>query len=215
MTAARTRLVWCVTDDGKVQCKEIVEGCDPYVLAPGESWHQPMLTCTGPWTHSSNPTGWLGITTGTRIPAAWTTIVDWRTIATFTTAACITDGLATTDLGTLLHYARDTRIYHLIDARYLVNGTVVATHTNRAYPYSDERTEALSTEPLQYEWEHGGVDTQHLLNIPASASIGVQVRHRLREGAPQDTPWSRAYVGLRSQAALVTVPRTIVTGGQS
>jgi hypothetical protein len=182
-------------------------------VAPPAAEPLELEICEGPWAFASNPTGWLGITGGTRVPAAFTYVVEqFRTIATFVTPDCITDASISTDLGYALHYLRDARIYHLGEVRYLVNGTAVRTYTSRAYPYSDERTEADATEPQQYEWKHVGVDFWRLLNVPAGATVEVQVAHRVREAAPQDTPWSKAYVGLRSQAMMHTTPSSIVIG---
>jgi len=173
------------------------------------------VICSDRKIFASNPSGWLGITAGTRVPAAWTDVVpQWRTLLTATAPSCPTELGMDIDLGTSLHYARRTRIYHRVGTRLLVNGAAVRTYTSRAYPYSDERSDTNPdvVEPLQYEFKHVGVDYWARPNIPAGATVEVQVAHRVREVAPQASAWSRAYVGLRSQAKLTFLPTDIQTG---
>lgn len=186
--------------------------------APGQDGVDNIVTvtsCTGPFKRSTGRTGWL---------AGWTTpatdnvanvTTDWIPVSTAQTSpACVTDMNVHVDFGVFYYQLRRMRLRQTTDWRLLVNGAAVITETFDEYNYLSARedTNPDVIAPLDVRSRPMGHSAATRLNVPAGASVQVQVRYRHNFTGAQSSAYGRLIQGLRSQATFDFTPRTLVTG---
>lgn len=181
----------------------------PAALTSAVSCGTTFENCNG---RSSWWGGWSPVITANQ---AQSTLYDWRTVGNgiVTSPDCQTDMTVTARYGS--HYIRVRRaiLYLYYDYRLLINGAVVLTRTTDSYRIIDRRNDTNPDviPPVPTEYEQYGMVVEHRDNIPASATVELQVRVRYTVGGAQTSAYVRTIQGLRSQTSFHFSPETIIT----
>lgn len=169
-------------------------------------------TCAGPFMDQTNRTGWLQTWTPIVTANTGTITSDWIQVSTTETSpACATDVHVSVDFGTLYYQMRAFRLYHWVDWRLLVNGAAVINETYDEYNYDTTRTGDGELLPLDVNSDSMGHSNAVRYNVPAGATLAVEVRYRHNFNAAQTNAWGRYIAGLRSQATFMYHFRTELT----
>lgn len=175
----------------------------------------PVVTdCTGPFKRSTGRTGWVQTWTPPATTNVPTTTGAWLPISTPQTApSCVTDMNVHVDFGVLYYQLRRMRMYQWVNWRVLVNGAVVLTENFEEYNYFSQRedTNPDVIRPLDVRSRPMGSSSATRFNVPAGASVQVEVQYRYSFTGAQTSAYGRLIQGLRSQATFDFTPRTIVT----
>lgn len=181
----------------------------PAALTTATSCGSTFENCNG---RSSWWGGWSPVITANQ---AQSTLYDWRTVGNglVTSPDCQTDMTVTARYGS--HYIRVRRaiLYLYYDYRLLINGAVVLTRTTDSYRIIDRRNDTnpdvIPAVPVEYE--QYGMVVEHRDNIPAGATVELQVRVRYTVTGAQTSAYVRTIQGLRSQTSFHFSPETIIT----
>lgn len=170
--------------------------------------------CDGSFVQRTGRTGWLFPWTPVATANTGTIEDDWVQVSTTETSPdCVTDLEVNVFAGNHYFQIDSARIYHWIDFRLLVNGVAVLTETFDHYEYLDDRNETVdTTNPQKLIIRTGGSWFAERKNVPAGATVSVEMRRRYNFNAFQTGGRARAIGGLRSKALFDFSPQQIVTG---
>jgi len=170
--------------------------------------------CVGPFMDQTNRTGWLQTWIAPVTTNTGTITGDWIPLSPAETSpSCATDVHVSVDFGVLYYQLRRMRMYQWADWRLLVNGAAVLTETYDEYNYASQRedTNPDVIRPLDVRSHTMGHSNAIRLNVPASATLQVEVRYRYNFNGAQTSAYGRLIQGLRSQATFVYHTRNELT----
>jgi|GEM_PF-3193037 len=189
---------------------------DAFVANNGYLTDIDIERCTGDFENGTNRTGWWSawtpITQNANIPR---TEGDWANVSVARTSPnCITDMTVNLDFGNHYLLSRRNRARLWADYRLVINGTPVWTKTYHKYRYKDTRNDtspdivrSVQENIIPFGSGHG-----YRLNVPAGATVQVQVRERYQVTSSQSDSYFRYIPGLRSEANFSFNPRDEITG---
>ena len=171
-------------------------------------------SCTWPFTAQTNRTGRLQTWSTPATTSTGNVETDWLPVSnTVTSPDCITDLHVSIDFWVLYYQLRRMRMYQWVDWRIMINWVAVYTETFDEYNYESQRedTNPDVIRPLDVRshtmWHSNGIR----LNVPAWATVWVEVKYRHNFNAPQTSAYGRLIQWLRSQATFVFIPKSLVT----
>lgn len=170
--------------------------------------------CTGPFKVSTGRTGWVQGWTAPTTANVPVTTGAWLPISTaITSPSCVTDMNVHVDFGVLYYQLRRMQMRQWVNWRLLVNGVAVVTETFDEYNYISQRedTNPDVIRPLDVRSRPMGFSSATRNNVPAGATIQVEVQYRYQFLSAQTSAYGRLIQGLRSQATFDFSPRNIVT----
>lgn len=163
----------------------------------------------GPFTFSYNRKGWLFPWTPTATANTGTITEDWEELGSSVLPTTEPTDLKV-DFNMGHHYFQSdgcrSRVW--MDARLMINGSAVKTWSLQNYKYIDERGNSL----LQLEIDNTSSVHWDRKNVPAGATVAIEVRRRTNMASFEANGNTRVISGLRAHGSGITIPRNIVVG---